>query len=810
MEYTDKHIQSLDIFDHVRLRSTAYVPDTNVEGQFGVIKEILDNSLDELENIQQPVKKLTVCLFYHNDQYIILIKDNGRGIPLNKLEDVFTKPFTSGKFNTKAYKTSSGLLGIGAKASIALSSKSKVISYRKEGIKSIYFWCENNKIKYQSSDIQSNMLNVSGSVTIIQPDISIFQNIPEIIKSKELETTIIEYFSCLSLFNKDFEIEFYIKNINFDIFSKDNDYYWNIEATLNASELKFNNKIFDRIKFLERYFETSFYINQQPSFNLNFNNDKLDYNASLIYIPSTKDYNRLQNNNKITFVNNILIKDNESYHIRYLISTLKEYLAKFIQDTSLKEFFLKQYKFPFIFLIYSKFSGAQFTGTTKHSFRDNKFKSTFLPLLKSFLNQNSQLLEDMYELLSEHIVVQYNKFYNKALSVKNSKKILLELNRPDKFDDCLTKDRLQAELFLVEGDSAKSVAGRDPEYQAIYTLGGKTLNALIELGKENKSLEKLKKNIIFQDIIKLLNIVPGSNDISNINFGKILILTDADTHGYHIASILANNLRLLCPKLIDEGMVYLVEPPLYSIKFKSINKKLYLRSDEDLVTMLSMYIYWECIRLALKGEHFDSPKELSKEEFIYFINMVFKIGYLLEDISKEINIHPIIIECLCEYSYILNKLVLTEEDIEMLKSCKVWDNIVYDSKSHLLIISQGLNDYIVPLVKFTDVLYKKILPVFRKIGWPKLKLYVRGIEQNSYIPATIIQLYEYLKTFEKLYTIERYKGVGSMSIQDRQESCMDRNNRIVRQIKGVGDIDVIYGMLGNNADYRKRELMTYL
>jgi len=133
--YVAENIQSLEFLEHIKKRPSAYIPDTSILGQYALIREVIDNSLDELDecvriSYSQPLY-LEVNIYYdHKQRYLVSVLDTGRGVPHEKLIDVFTKQYTSGKFHTESYSSSSGLYGIGVKVPVALSDIFKVSTYR--------------------------------------------------------------------------------------------------------------------------------------------------------------------------------------------------------------------------------------------------------------------------------------------------------------------------------------------------------------------------------------------------------------------------------------------------------------------------------------------------------------------------------------------------------------------------------------------------------------------------------------------------------------------------------------------------------
>lgn len=612
----------------------------------------------------------------------------------------------------------------------------------------------------------------------------------------------VDYFKKLNVFSNKYKVKIsvvdnpdLIKNIKTLSFS-------NIIDELNKSNqiYSFDSDLFNSEIYLKEYFNIG--MSDTKNITLNQTLDKLKIDMRLSINTSPKSYsNVLADMNKITFINNLLINNNESYHIKFLKKFLKDHLSKKIADKDIREFFLKQYVLPIFFIINIKFSGAQFVGTTKHAFKDNNFKDVYIRLLNENISHKTIL--DIYEYISEHIVIQYNKFGNQNLLIKNKKKLLLELERFDKFDDCLTKDNELAELFLVEGDSARSTDGRDESCQALYTLGGKTLNSLIEENKESLSLQKIKNNVIFRDIIKILDITPGSDDISNLRFNKILIMTDADTHGYHISSILIGNLMILSPKLIKDGHVYIVISPLYNVKIPKIKHTLYLKSDDELVETLIKYIYNKRIRLYKRN----TDQKISNIELVEIVNLIMNMGNSLQSISAEIKIPGKLIESLYGISDILLKKSLSPKDLIDIKKSLSNEEVFYEKEDHVLIISLGVIDYIIPLYSFRKT-YDRLNDILKDYDLNKYVFDISFQKENFEIryQYSLFEIYTLLTKLKNDIKIYRNKGLGSLNSIDRKITCMSPDTRIVKKITNIGDLSVIYGLLGNDSDYRKERL----
>ena len=798
--YSEDSIKHLAKLDHIRHRPTGYITDVGVGGQFHIIKELIDNSIDELENFRNsPDGLLEISMFKDlvNKKYQILVSDNGRGIPIDKLIDVFTNPNTSGKFDTSSYKFSAGTFGIGAKATTALSDFFRVIVMKNGVLADATIHHSNipdQPLKYD------NFTNIeSGSFVLFEPDASIFEDIEEFSHSGFLR--IEEFLSQLSLFSK-YRIVFKVFNVGVSDSIKNSttdrfvEFLLLCRSTSSITNVVFDNNRFDREKYIKEFFT----LNKNFEFKQLLEDNSSDDLKYTIDVRCIKTHN-MPNNTKLTFVNGIMFTDGNSFHIQSTIAYIKEQLAKLIPEQKMKDFFISQYKLPIWLIMDVKFSGAQFSGTIKHQFRDIAFKKVFDKSMHKLFD-SSVIIKDLYDLLDEHIVAAFNRFSNNDLIVKNVSNMLMRLNHPKKFSDCNTSERDKAELFLVEGESAKSDQGRDSEYQATYILSGKPLNALTSQDKMFDSLDNLRKNKIYQDIIRILGIVPGSNDLSSLNFGKTFITTDADVHGYHIASILLSNLYILSPALIEEGRIYVVMPPLYGIKVKGSKELLYVRNTKELNATLAYHLYYKCLDIYIESNAYNKQK-LNIEEFVAFSEIVELVGEVITNLSKEYAIPAVILEQLSLMTVMLNRSLL-DADIELFEKafgCKV----KYHKESQVLILIIGSEDIIIPLYNINDLIYKKILPLYKDFFYMKMRIYAttKRTDHMNISPVSIVQLFQMFNEMKKLFSIERYKGLGSMNPKDRSKTCINKETRRTFQITTIGDIDTVFNMMGTDSTTRK-------
>lgn len=795
-EYNDSSIESLSDIEHIRRRSSAYIPDTHISGQYYIIKEIVDNSNDELSiKLTNNVGELEVFIFKSNvrSTYQAMVVDNGRGIPIGKLIDSFANAKTSGKFNTDSYQFSAGLFGVGGTVSMALSNWFRAITLNTKVI-------GDATLRYDSIPNKltkiTNHTGSTGTIVMFEPDSTIFTGIADFMADYSI---LKDYLVQLSLFAKystklhiiDEEIPNEVRIAStLQILDFINDCRSNVPV--------YDSKLLNRAEYIHSFFELTkpwlMSINRKGS---NTDNTLIADITIDTILPAS-----VPRNTKLTFVNNILFTDDGSLHIKLLHEYIRDQMHPKIQDPNIRSFFMSHYRLPLWLTMDIKFAGAQFAGMAKLSFRDKNFIKPYRSLLKSIFTNAD--IEHLYELVEEHIVAAYNRFSNKDLKVTNMKHLLTQLNRPTHFNDCGTTNRDKAELFLVEGKSAKSDQDRQSEFQATYTLGGKPFNGLTTLAKLGEVGNAIKNNHIFQDIIRILNITPGSNNLDNLNFGKLLVMADADTHGYHITNIILGNLYALCPALIDEGKVYIVTPPLYCLNIAGSKETLFIKNEKELNTMLAYHVYYRCIDITIESDCY--RKVMTRNEFVTFAEIVNRIGEAVTRLSVEYFIPAPILE---QLSLMTNHLNLTDPDINAISEALGYETRYIES-SNILVLSVGSEDVIVPLTQITDLIYSRILPLYRAIHYGKTRLYATTKRSKAMkdTPISIVQLYNVFEQLNGLFDIDRNKGLGAMLGSGRAISCVNPKTRRIHQVTDMGNLESVFRCLGSDPAYRKKIVMS--
>lgn len=806
MQYTSKDIQTNQKLDYVRLRPTGFINDTGQAGQVHIAKEIVDNVSDEMELLGAAgIMNIVVFHDHGRGTYQILVCDNGRGVPLeeDKMLDVFTKLNTSGKFDDSSYKFSTGSFGVGAKATAALSKHFRALTMRPSGVGDVIVHDgiePDNLIRYDKVYPQT------GTYVIFEPDKKIFAGV-----NKFMEEGFHDLMALLKLFNlfSNYRIRvgLYPTGVDTNI--------WKMAGPLAIDQfneyIQTSSTIFDNTvddtdpdMYVREYFNIvrPFAWKHQVVKPVS-NGDPIAYDIRAFAIK----YENVGGH--LSMVNSVPMKDNDCSHLTQFNMVLKRLMAPYIDGKEVREFFMKTYKLPIFVCMSVKWNGAQFIGKQKTGFKDPKFTNVYGKLLTEYFgsNGNMKLLKELFDIYAEDIEAKYIAYTSGTTQVKDNKKLFLSLNFPSRFVDCSTKERDTAELFLTEGDSANSTEGRNPKIQASYSLCGKPLNPITSQDNLKDTIVKLQNNKIYQDILMITGLTPHQTDFSSLKYGKIFLMTDADTHGKHIVNIVVSNLYAINPKFIESGILHIVTPPFYGLRIKNKKYKdtgiIYIRNADELVNALAMNVYYPSVEVAVfAADVFDKPKVLNKQEFVEFARIVCHVGGLIERLAEQHVINPLILEQLTHVTHYLTPETM---DINVLKQTLGNDSISYDAKNNILMMSIGRRDLTISLHALRDTLYQEVLPFLNKIAWRNWGVLVSTKHTDMYkdTPMSLVQLYNIFKSLDTLFTIKRWKGLGSMMPLDRALTCMNQQYRSTYKITTIGDVDRVFDLMGNDSAARK-------
>ena len=550
--YNAKDIEVLEGLEPVRKRPGMYIGSTNQDGLHHLVNEVLDNSIDEVL-----AGHATDISFQYKKDGSIKIKDNGRGIPIdfhpkykNKraLEVVLTTLHAGGKFNSNAYKTSGGLHGVGISVVNALSSLLQVQVFKDGKVYRQDY--SKGKVKTKIK-IEKCSKKLKGTEISFIPDESIFEEIQFVPKK------LYNYINMKSVLVGG-------TTINFEI-----------DKELIKDKTP-NKKSFFYKKGIEDYFQLE-YANNSKLFEKNFLlKSKIKDNENFETLIS---FNTNENSSLMSYCNTIETPDGGSHEngIRNgILKAIKLYGQKNqfskISNINHSDIFDYSNVIISIFINDPSFEGQ----TKKRIIMPNLQKEIETKTQQEFLlwlNANKKNSKILLDNLIERALQRTDLSKIKELDRKSIK----ERNRlPGKLVDCSSKSIKDSEIFIVEGDSAGGSAkqARNREFQAILPLRGKILNVY------NVGLSKIADNNEIQNLIQSLGCGIGKNfEISKLRYEKIILMTDADVDGSHIATLLITFFYKYMKSLIDENKLYLAMPPLFKIYNK--NKSFYAYDEKE-------------------------------------------------------------------------------------------------------------------------------------------------------------------------------------------------------------------------------------
>ncbi|MBQ2346955.1 MAG: DNA topoisomerase (ATP-hydrolyzing) subunit B [Clostridia bacterium] len=540
-DYTADEIQVLEGLEAVRKRPGMYIGTTGIDGLHHLVYEIVDNSIDEA--LAGYCDKIEVVILPGN---VIRVRDNGRGIPvginqqsgLPAVTVVFTVLHAGGKFGGGGYKVSGGLHGVGASVVNALSSWLEVKV------------CDGEKVyrqKYEKGNIVSD-LEVIGESTDRGTEVT-FKADHEIFKETDVYkfTTLEKRLREQAFLNAGIHIELRDERDteNPDNIPKKKFCY---EGGIK-SFVEYINKSKDVIHNDVIYFST---VNE-------------DNTAS---VEIAMQYNDGTDDCLMSFANNINTKEGGTHlegFKRALTSTMNDYARKFnILKENDKNLSGEDCQEGLTAIISVKLNEAQFEGQTKTKLGNSEMRTMVSALvsekLKIYLEENPAVAKLIFE--KAVLSAKAREAARKARELVKRKSALENASLPGKLADCQSRNPDETEVYIVEGDSAGGSAknGRDRKYQAILPLWGKMLN--VEKTREDKIIGNDK---LMPVITALGTGIKQDFDMKKLRYGKVIIMADADVDGSHIRTLLLTFFFRFMRPLVEEGHVYIAQPPLYRI-----------------------------------------------------------------------------------------------------------------------------------------------------------------------------------------------------------------------------------------------------
>ena len=544
-EYSADSIQVLEGLEAVRKRPAMYIGDIGVRGLHHLVYEVVDNSIDEA--LAGFCKNIDVEIFPNG---YITITDDGRGIPVDMhekeqksaLEVVLTILHAGGKFNKDSYKVSGGLHGVGVSCVNALSKHLKATIHRDGKIYEMEF-AYGKTIKDLTIVGETNK---TGTIISFLPDETIFT-----------QTTVFNFDTLASRLR---ELAFLNKGIRLSL----TDHREKDENGNSISETYYSEEgLKEFVRLLDE--------NRQPIIE---NIIYLETEKQGIPVEIALQYNSSFNENVHSYVNNINTHEGGTHLAGYrrgLTRTLKTYAEKNGMLDKLKfEISGDDFREGLTAVFSVKVAEPQFEGQTKTKLGNSEVMGAVdqavSEMLSIYLEENPK---DAKSIVNKVILAATARHAaRKARELVQRKGALSGSGLPGKLADCSEKDPAKCELYLVEGDSAGGTAkqGRDRNFQAILPLRGKILNV------EKAMLHKIYESEEIKNIITALGVQIGTEEdnralnLDKLRYHKIIIMTDADVDGSHIATLIMTLFFRYMKELIERGYLYLATPPLYLIK----------------------------------------------------------------------------------------------------------------------------------------------------------------------------------------------------------------------------------------------------
>ncbi|MDR0349445.1 MAG: DNA topoisomerase (ATP-hydrolyzing) subunit B [Tannerella sp.] len=545
-DYSSKNIQVLEGLEAVRKRPAMYIGDTGEKGLHHLVYEVVDNSIDEA--LAGYCKNIEVII---NEDNSIQVTDDGRGIPIDyhekegksALEVVLTLLHAGGKFDKGTYKVSGGLHGVGLSCVNALSTYLRAEVHRDGKLYMQEFSI--GKALADIKETETGTSNRTGTTILFKPDHSIF--------------TVTEYKYDI-LANRLRELAFLNAGVNLSL----------IDKRVKNEDGTFKSELFHSDEGLKEFVS---YIDRTKEALI----------KDVIHIVTEKQgipvevamtYNTSYNESVFSYVNDINTIEGGT-HLSGFRRGLTRTLKKYAEDSKLLEKAKVEiqgddFREGLTAVISIKVAEPQFEGQTKTKLGNNEVMGAVDMAVGEALGYYLEEHPKEAKIIVDKVILAATarQAARKARELVQRKSPMTGGGLPGKLADCSSKDAAACELFLVEGDSAGGTAkqGRDRMFQAILPLRGKILN--VEKAMDHKIFESEE----IQNIFRAMGISIGTEEdpkalnMSKIRYHKVIIMTDADVDGSHIATLILTFFFRRMRGLIENGYVYLATPPLYLCK----------------------------------------------------------------------------------------------------------------------------------------------------------------------------------------------------------------------------------------------------
>ncbi|MDC1175222.1 DNA topoisomerase (ATP-hydrolyzing) subunit B [Bacteriovoracaceae bacterium] len=789
-KYTADQIKVLEGLEAVRKRPGMYIGDTSYRGLHHCVYEIVDNAVDEaLAGYCSEIK-----IIIHVDNSVTVI-DDGRGIPvdmhtgenISAAELVYTKLHAGGKFNEEgsAYKVSGGLHGVGAAVVNALSKWVK-LEIKKNGKLHVLKFERGNAVAPLKITGELDNEKETGTAVTFKPDNEIFE---------------VHEYNYDTLANRFREMAFLNRGLKISLKDERND---------KKDVFHYEGGLTEFVKYLNRA-KTA--VHKDPIY---VSQTREDYEVE-IAMQWTDSYSE-----SLSGYANAICTPGGGTHISGFKTALTRVLNSYAKENNL----LKGIKTNLTgddmregitAIIAVKLPELQFEGQTKDKLGNSEVEGIVNSLvgesLKKYLEENPNTAKTIIKKSVDAAAAR--EAARRARELTRRKSVLESGGLPGKMADCQEKDPAQCEIYIVEGDSAGGSAkqGRDRRTQAVLPLKGKILN--VEKARYDKMLANNEIKMLVQAIGT--GIGKDSFDIAKLRYHKIVIMTDADVDGSHIRTLILTLLYRQFPELIENGYIYIAQPPLY--KYKKGKTEKYLKDDKELQEFL--------VSNAVSGTEIKIDNaEVDKEEVKKLISKY--SGYYSNLESYDIHFDTMLLRAIIERTEINGETLKDRsviegevkkiEDYLNAKEAETLKHYTFDiteDKAH--------ESYFVNVTVKTTARIKRFKLSEYFLGSSEFNDLLNGYEgirkfkdSNFHVTREKGENLEFEKLSEFVEFviadgkqgayIQRYKGLGEMNPEQLWETTMNPENRILLQVKIEDSIEadqVFSVLMGDNVEPRR-------
>ncbi len=775
-KYTAESIKVLKGLEAVRKRPAMYIGSTGPEGLHHLVYEVVDNSIDEV--LAGYCSEIEVII--HVDCSVTVI-DNGRGIPvgMHKKEKrpapevVMTTLHAGGKFDTKSYQVSGGLHGVGVSVVNALSNKLDLEIKRNGGVYSQSY----EKGKPVTKLKRIGKTNKTGTKVTFEPDNGIFDSVEfnfEILSQRLRE---------LSFLNKGLKITLVD------------------ERSDKMNEFQYKGGIKEFVQYLN---QNKTVLNPKPIY--------FEFKKDSAIVEMALQYNASYSETIFSFVNNINTTEGGTHLIGFkaaLTRSINNYanannlvkdLAQNLSGDDTRE--------GLCAVLSLKIKNPQFEGQTKTKLGNSEVKG----IVESIVNEQLSTYFEENPTVSKKIVLKISEAAKareaarKARDLARRKGVLESTSLPGKLADCQEKDPAQSEIFIVEGDSAGGSAkqARDRRYQAILPLRGKILN--VEKAKFDKILKSEEIGIIIAALGT--GVEKADFNLGKLRYHKVIIMTDADVDGSHIRTLLMTFFYRQMPQLIENGHLYIAQPPLYKIsKGKSVQ---YLRDERSYEKYIIKKISEEFkIKVSRQKEY------ISGEKFRKFLHRIIaKKNYIqfLERKNYPFFLIDILLSSGVEDADFLRKKSQLEKIQSLLTEKGITSVLSMDEEHglHELAVNFQINGMNVSCMVNSDLIssaeYRNLCKIHKELEKFRTPFHVLSDSEKVKVENEAKLLDLLFQKGKKGVVIQRYKGLGEMTPQQLWETTMNPEERYLLKvsIQDAVEADKVFTILmGEEVESRR-------